>query len=252
VTPLSFRDPCILFALRREAYGFLREFRPQQVFRDAPCWAWHCEAKGLSVLALQTGIGAARTERALDWVLGQPVLGRVRYQPKLVLSAGFAGALQDGFRVGDVILATEVTNREGRNWPTRWPRELPERKWPQPPHRGRLLTAPAIVSSAKEKRALGREHRAVAVDMETSTVAQVCQERQVTFGCLRVITDDIQTALSPQLVSLLSGERVSALRVLFALLRSPGLAAELACLAKRTRFAATQLAKLLAELLTLT
>jgi hypothetical protein len=87
--------------------------------------------------------------------------------------------------------------------------------------------------------------------METATVARVCEQRQVPFGCVRVISDDVEEALSPRLVSLFSGGRISPMRVLFALLRSPSLAAELIRLAKQTRFAAAQLARVLGELLPL-
>ena len=208
--------------------------------------------KGLSVLVLQTGIGQVRTEKALSWVLSEPVLGSKPYRPQLVLSAGFAGALQDGFQVGDIILATEVMNTDGRGWLTSWPRELPDREWPRPLHRGRLLSVPALITCPEEKRTLGCKHQAVAVDMETSTVARVCEQRRVPFGCLRVISDDVHKALSPRLVSLFSGGRVSPMRVLFALFRSPSLAAELLTLAKQTHFAAAQLAQVLDELLTLT
>jgi adenosylhomocysteine nucleosidase len=205
----------------------------------------------LNVLVLQTGIGPIQTETALNWVLSEPVLGGQPYRPGLILSAGFAGALQDGAQVGDIILATEVTNTEGKSWLTSWPRESPDRDWPQPLHRGRLLSVPALITSPQEKRTLGQKHQAVAVDMETATVARVCAQRRVPFGSLRVISDDVQEALSPRLVSLFCGGRVSGMRVFFALVRSPSLAAELITLAKQTRFAAAQLGRVLSELLSL-
>jgi hypothetical protein len=74
----------------------------------------------------------------------------------------------------------------------------------------------------------------------------------VPFGCVRAVSDDLHTALSPRLATLLSGGRVSPLRCLLALAGSPGLAAEMWRLAKQTRLAADNLAKALGELLTLT
>jgi len=252
VTDLAFDDPCILFALGRESQPFLREFRPQQRFRGAPCWARFCGPAWLSVLALQTGIGEARTETALNWLLGQPVMGGVPYRPKLVLSAGFSGALQEEFRVGDIILATEVMSVEGQCWPASWPGKLPAGDWRPPLHRGRLLSVSALIIRPEEKQALGREHQALAVDMETAAVARMCRQRDVLFGCVRVILDDLHTPLSQRLVSLVSGGRTSPLRAISALFWSPSLAAEFARLAKRSHSAAEQLGKALGELLTLT
>src|SRR5439155_8610295 len=131
--------------------------------------------------------------------------------------AGFSGALQERFQVGDVILGTDVANVEGQCWPATWPAELPRGEWRPPLHRGRLLSVAALLASPAQKQALGREHQAAAVDMETAVVARMCRQRDVPFGCVRVILDDLQTPLSPRLVELLSGERVSLLRAMSAL-----------------------------------
>jgi hypothetical protein len=252
VSELLFDDPCLLFALQWESRFFLHEFHPQQRFHGAPCWARFCGPAWLSVLVLHTGIGSARMESALDWLLGQPVLGGVPYRPKLVLSAGFSGALQEPFQVGDVILGTEVTNVDGQCWPVTWPAELPGGEWRPPLHRGRLLSVPALITTPEEKHALGEKHQSEAVDMETAADARMCRQRDVPFGCVRVVLDDLRTPLSPRLVSLLSAGRISAWRAMSALLSSPGLAAEYARLARRAQVAAERLGKALGELLTLT
>src|SRR4051795_7787981 len=96
---IAFNDACILFALRREAAPFLREFRPHQRFPGAPCWTRFCGPAWLSVLVLETGMGTARTAAALAWLLGRPLLENVAYRPRVVLSAGFAGALRPGYLI---------------------------------------------------------------------------------------------------------------------------------------------------------
>ncbi|HEV3079652.1 MAG TPA: hypothetical protein VGY66_07725 [Gemmataceae bacterium] len=252
MTDLSFTDPCILFALRRESQPFLREFHPQQRFPGAPCWARFCGPAWLTVLVLETGIGQARTEAALNWLLSKPVLGNVPYQPRVILSAGFAGALQDGVKIGDVVLATEIGDLNGKRWPVTWPGELPAGEWRPSLQRGRIVTSGKLVGNADIKEALFKKFKALAVDMESASVARLCAKHDVPFGCLRVISDEVTSALSPQLVSLLSGGRVSALKLAATLLRWPGLAPELMKLRKHTRFAAEQLGKALGELLTLT
>lgn len=252
VNDITIDDPCLLFALSREARAFCREFRPQESFPEAPCRAQFCGPAWLPVLVVETGIGGPRVEKALTWLLNQPRLGMVPYRPKVVIAVGFSGALQEKLAVGDVILATEVADLEGNRWPTTWPGELPAGEWRPPLYRGRLLTVTHPVGSPEEKRALGERHQAAAVDMETAVVARLCQRQGVPFGCVRAVSDDLHMGLSPRLVSLIAGERISPLRMLAAVAKTPGLAGEMWRLARQTRMAGRQLALALGELLTLT
>ncbi len=249
---IAIDDPCLLFAVGREAAPFRRLFRPHQRFPGAPGRARFCGEAWLPVLVLETGVGRAMARRALEWLFQPPALGNVPYRPKLVIAAGFAGALQEGYRVGDVLLATEVTDGAGNTWPVTWPADLGPGEWSPPLHRGRLLSLAELVGSPEEKARLGTEHRADAVDMESAAIARACHERGVPFGCVRVISDDVHTPLSEKLVAVLGGGRVVPWRLLLAVARSPGLVKELWRLGKQTRFAGEQLARALGELLTLT
>jgi adenosylhomocysteine nucleosidase len=238
--------PCVVFALGRESHFFRREYRPRRRCAGAPCRAWLCGGPaGGTVLLLETGIGSGRMTTALEWLLGRPILDHSPYQPDLIVSAGFSGALRPGLAVGDVVLATEVADLEGNTWPATWPAGAPL------PHQGRLLTVPHLVSNPEEKRRLGREHAALAVDMETATLARLCSRHGVPFGCVRAISDDVDTALSPRLVTLLAGGQVSPWRVLAALAAAPRLVGELWRLARQTRRAARALSSTLRDLLIL-
>jgi adenosylhomocysteine nucleosidase len=252
VNDLTIDDPCIVFALGREAQAFHKEFRPQQSFPGAPCRARFCGPPWLTVLVVETGIGAACAERAAEWLLGEPLLENLRYRPKIVLSAGFAGALQPGYAVGDVILATEVSDLSGNRWPVSWPIELPPGDWQPPLRRGRVVTVPELVGEPARKQALGSAHDAIAADMESAVLARLCSRRGVPFGCLRVISDDVHTPLSPRLLALFARGRLSPLHIVKTLITAPVLAGELVRLARHTRHAADQLARALGELLTLT
>ncbi len=252
MSDLAFDDPCVVFALRRESAPFLREFRPQQPFPGCPCRARFCGPSWLTVLVLETGIGAAATESAVTWLLKRPKLGEVPYRPKAVLSAGFAAGLQAGGRVGDVILATEVVDAEGTAWPATWPGELTDGEWRPPLHRGRVATATGLLTKPEDKQALGRRHGALAADMESAVLARACRRHGIPFGCVRAISDDAATPLSPRLAGLLTGGRVAPTRVLAAVAGSPRLLGELWRLARATRRAGEQLGMALGELLTLT
>ncbi|MGH7169420.1 MAG: hypothetical protein ACRELG_03985, partial [Gemmataceae bacterium] len=106
---------------------------------------------------------------------------------------------------------------------------------------GRVLTVAKLVSDPREKERLGQQHQAVAVDMESAAAARLCQEHHVSFACLRVISDDQNTALSPHLVESLRHGCVSVPRLAAAVVRHPSLVAELWCLAGNTRRASRRL-----------
>jgi hypothetical protein len=244
VTTPIFPDTCLVFALHREAGPFFRSFPPHQGFPSAPCRARFCGVPPANFLVLETGLGAAALEKGLAWLLGSPPLGNVPYRPKRTLLAGFSGALQEGLNVGDLILATEFLDPKGERWPATW---LPPSDWQPGIRRGRLLTTAHLISDPEEKRRLGRQYDALAVDMESAVAARLCHRHGVPFGCLRVISDDWDTPISPRLVDLLRHGRVALPRLLAAVLRSPRLVREMWQLARHTRIAAQQLGRGLGE-----
>jgi adenosylhomocysteine nucleosidase len=218
-----------LFALRRESAPFVRRLRRLHHFPDAPCPA---ALYADSILVLETGVGPARARAAARWLLDN-------HSPKLVAAAGFAGALAARLRVGDVIVASEVVEESGVRWPCVIPARLTDQRV------GRLLTARHLIADPAGKAALGQQFQADFVDMESAAIAAECAEDGMPFAAVRAVSDASDTALSPQLVSLLAGERVAPLRVLGALARSPRLAGELWWLAVGTRRAARNLAAVL-------
>lgn len=223
--------PCVVFALRRESMDFRRVHPRHQRLRDAPCRA---EVRGIgssALLMLETGVGATAMTTAVRWCLQ----GTLR--PSVLCCVGFSGALQPGQRVGDLVLASEIVEPGGK----RWPAFLPKICSSDAITTGRLLTVAAMVSDPREKQRLGQAYQALAVDMESAAAAQLCQQYEVPFVCLRAISDDLNTPLSPQLVDLLRDGRVSLPRLLANVMRHPTLMGELWCLAKNTRIAARKL-----------
>lgn len=264
--------PCVVFALRREAMYFHRAYPFQQRFPGAPCRAriggsqeWVGKGKpepfrspdGFlradtfiryhfrpSIVTMETGVGAAAMESALRWCLSDPHVYPMSYRPRFVVSVGFSGALQAEQRVGNLLAATEIVDDQGQRWPAIFPQEWTNRDIAA----GRLLTMPELIVDPREKQRLGREHQALAVDMESAAVARLCHEHHIPFACLRVISDDWNTPLSPHLLDLLQQGRVSVPRLAARVLRHPRLLGELWRLAAQTRRAAHQLVKPLTDL----
>lgn len=138
------------------------------------------ELDGRSVLVVHTGVGdSAFTRQTLDVALG---LHRVEDPLRVLVAAGFAGALRPGLAVGELVSGENVSApallavaRE----------VLAGERW----HVGGLGTAAATVETAAAKAALHAETGALAVDMETAWIAEACARAGVPMLSLRVISD---------------------------------------------------------------
>jgi adenosylhomocysteine nucleosidase len=252
---------CILFALDREAMAFRRSCAPWRRIRGAPVRAWLAGTGAQRVLVMITGMGAAATERALAWALGEDnPCGR----PTLIISAGFCGALIGDLAVGDVIRADEVIDTTGGSWVVMaivagqtsihtcmWPC-APASAKPQAAETTkplRLLSVSAPILTAEERLALHDRYAAVAVDMESARAACCCAEAGVPFVSIRAVSDGLDTPVSADLSAALAGERISLPRLAFAVACRPALVVELARLARQSRMAAQSLATGLMDLL---
>lgn len=240
--------PCILFALKRERLPFCHRFKPEGTLPGAPVWAQFFSGAGRTVLVLETGVGRNAVTTALDWLLRTPSLAGVPYRPTACVFAGFAGALTPEFRVGDVVLANEVVDEDCHRWPTAAGIAFPA-DCQNPVRRGRILTTSRLVGDPAEKRSLGATHAACAVDMESAPFAERCAAAGIPFACVRAISDELETALSPHLASMLAGGSASPWRFVKTLARHPGMLPELLRLARDTRIAAENLGAALHDLL---
>lgn len=235
-------DPCILFALPRERRPLRRRFATEAVLSRNPELRRLTAADGRAVCTMLTGVGDERMRDALAWLLNGPHVAGEIYRPRLLISAGFSGALHDDLRVGDLVLGTEVVAESGKRWSPVTPESIVCR-------RGALLTAGRFVTRPEEKRALAERHGALAVDMESAVVAEMCGRHGVPFCCLRVISDDVHTPLSRHLDGIIVNGRVSSWALLRAMARSPRVIGDLWRLGKSTRLAADRLAEALLHLL---
>ncbi len=146
----------VTFAHPSESRAFLRRFR---------------DLRG-KVEVLHTGIGASACRRRLT-----PLLAGGRFD--LLISSGFAGAVDDSLGVGDLIVA--------ENFSTAGMLEKAQALVPCAPVT--LASATRVLESASARRAFAAEHGASAVDMETQTIAELCAARNLPLLSLRVISD---------------------------------------------------------------
>ena len=141
---------------------------------------------------------------------------------RALISWGVAGALDPQLTPGTLVLADAVISPEGRVFPTadEW-RERVRAALAviHPVCSGRLLTCREPLGSTDAKARAFRETAAVAVDMETSAVAEVAASQGLRFLAVRAIVDTAADvvpraalmAASPGSVSVRVGRLLTAL-----------------------------------------
>jgi len=162
-----------------------------------------------------------------------------------LLSFGFAGGLDPSLSAGTVVCPTEIISGTGARIATSadWRERLRVATGaaPLPLVGGTLLTHSAPIDSVSGKASAFRETGAVAVDMESLSVAQVAAAFGLPFIAVRVIVDTAADVL-PQAV--LAANRAGSLsigRLLGGLARAPSELAALIRLAQRYRAATRSL-----------
>jgi adenosylhomocysteine nucleosidase len=127
--------------------------------------------EGRHSVAVCGGIGAEAARRATEAVL-------ILYQPKVVYSVGFAGALDPDLCVGDVIEPRYVIDAaDGSRIDTG--------------QGSGALVSFLSVAGDEQKAKLAAAYGARAVDMEAAAVARGAQARGVQFRAIKVISDEL-------------------------------------------------------------
>jgi len=151
-----------------------------------------------------------------------------------------AGALDPALAAGTLVLPTEVISPTGRVFATepQWRERLSAALGAhRPVSFGRLLTSQEPLGSVESKAIAFRQTAAVAVDMESSAVAEIAAAAYMPFLAVRAIVDTASDTV-PQAALAATTADTGALRIghlLAALARAPGDLAALIRLAGRYR-----------------
>jgi len=126
------------------------------------------------------------------------------HHPQWVISTGFAGGLDANLRRNDILMADHLVDTSGNRLQLDLKINPAALAVVPGVHVGRLLTADRLIRLPNEKRSLGAQYDAKAVDMETFAVAEVCRRRQTRFLSVRVISDAVDDELPKDIENLVN------------------------------------------------
>lgn len=157
----------IVAALQREVRPLVRQWRVSE--KEYLGRRFRFFEKEDAVLVCG-GIGAEAARRAAEAVIAL-------YEPAVIYSAGFAGALDPKLKVGDVVQPKRVVNASDGSSVSL--------------ERGEgVLVSFGSVASPVQKANLRESFAAQAVDMEAAAVARAAEARGLEFAVMKVISDE--------------------------------------------------------------
>lgn len=157
----------IVAALEREVRALIKDWRVTEKTVDGRRFRFFEKDDFVVVCG---GIGAEAARRAAEAVIAI-------YAPKLIYSAGFAGALDPALKVGDVVRPRRVVHAgDGSSV------NLDQGE-------GVLITF-GSVAGPEQKAKLRDSFGAQAVDMEAAAVARAAEGRGIGFAVMKVISDE--------------------------------------------------------------
>ena len=188
----------ILGAVTEEIAGIKREINISDRVRLDKSEAWFGKYQGRNIVLVRTGVGRKRAQNATQQVID-------KFNPEVIISMGYAGALTEGLNVGDMFVASTIFSPESdsNSFEMDDPKNL---KWLElakktpPPENvklkiGRLITVDMVVHTPNAKKELGSRFRAEAVEMETLEIALLTRVNKIAFISIRGISDAVNHEL---------------------------------------------------------
>jgi len=173
------------------------------------------------------------------------------HKPRLVISAGLAGGLKAEMKRSDILMANRLVDVSGAILSVDLRVDAASLAAVPGVYVGNLLTADRIIRSPSDKRAMGEKYGALAVDMETFAVGEVCRRHKVPFLAVRAISDTVNDAL-PEDVDKLLAQKTTTGKIgaaVGAIWRRPGSVKDMVQLRENAIDASARLAKFLVAMI---
>lgn len=149
------------------------------------------EHNGRVVALVHSGMGVARARKAAEHL----ILG---HRPFWIVNPGFCGGLDPSLKSCDVVLPSEIVRPECDSITVPIRPEL----LPQGIVTGRLLTTDQILRLPDEKKTWHGRTGAIAVDMESYAVAELCQSMNLRWVGLRIVSDTAGDELPAEILTI--------------------------------------------------
>jgi nucleoside phosphorylase len=221
----------VTFALPAESSAFVRSLER----RDRTGFVTSGLIAGKEIIVLHTGVGSQKCEERLAEFLGGN-------KPSVIVSSGFCGGTSDELKPCDLVIAENFSDRKL----TKRAREILDEVMI-----GKIFSADRVIDPAADRYAIGREHGAIAIDMETATIARLCADFAIPMLALRVISDSPAAPFPapPEVLFDVETQRTKLTSLFGHLARNPKAIAQLADFSKRITLAKGKLADALCTLL---
>ena len=225
----------VTFALPAESSEFLRRVREKSARERNGVRTIQGKIDNRSIEVLHTGVGEDLCRQRIGVLLENQ-------QFDFLISAGFAGSLNNKLQVNDLLIA--------KNFSTVDLKDVQSSLSNMSITAVNMLTVPAVIDSREERERIARESEAAAVDMETEFIARACAVHGIPLLSLRVITDTPTQAFPapPNILFDLECQRTRVLRFAMFFLKQPNRAPSLIQFARRIARARTALANALIDL----
>lgn len=157
----------IVAALEREVRPLVKHWRISEKEYDGRRFRFFENDRAVLLCG---GLGPEAARRAAEAILAL-------YRPRVVYSAGYAGALEAGLRVGEILSPARVIDAtDGSSIDI--------------PGGNCVLISYGHVATPEQKSKLWQAYGAQAVDMEAATVGRAAEARNVAFKALKVVSDE--------------------------------------------------------------
>lgn len=250
----------VLCAIRQEISPLVACMNVHKKFDIDEVLFFQGHLNGLPLALVQGGVGRKNAVKATNCLLKS-------IKVDLLISAGVAGGIRHGLKVGDLVVAESVGHSNQSDFDgeelqlesdfvcqkevVRLARQLSNRLGTKC-HFGNLLTVDKVISHASTKKRIGEQNSFVAVEMESAAVAEIAYRKGVEFAAIRSISDDIDDNLHLDYDSIMSDEgKVKVTSVALEVMKNPKKLALLRRLNKQTKIAAKSLAFFMSELIPL-
>jgi adenosylhomocysteine nucleosidase len=165
----------ITFALPAESSGFIRHLTSRSVSHRGGTTIITGRLSGRDLEIVHTGVGKRiAAERLVQYL--------ATASPALLISSGFAGGSREEDEVGELVLAQNFSDAHLLA-------SVRQTLGEQNVEVANLFTASEMVDAVAQREQVWQRYEAVAIDMETEAIAQVCVERQLRLLSIRALSD---------------------------------------------------------------